>query len=63
MMNNLSHQNGIAEEMAHLYEDARTGKISAKDAERLSRLLRRLSKLVPTDASNAKLIAALSNIE
>lgn len=45
----------VKNEMNKLYDDARTGKITAKDAERLSRILKRLRKVLPGSSLEADL--------
>ncbi|OAG71501.1 hypothetical protein A0J51_03279 [Gluconobacter japonicus] len=45
----------VRNEMNKLYDDARTGKVSTKDAERLSRILKRLRKVLPSSSLEADL--------
>ncbi|MST65150.1 hypothetical protein FYJ77_10070 [Schaalia hyovaginalis] len=45
----------VANEMARLYQRALSGEISARDADHLARVLKRLHKRVPLDAFAAKI--------
>lgn len=62
MNEGLKHKRAVAAELERLYRDARSGSIAAKDAERLSRILRRLGKIVPDDAANAAFLSELEQI-
>lgn len=58
----LKHKRAVASELERLYLDARSGNITANDAERLSRILRRIGKIVPDDASTAAMLSKLEQI-
>ena len=62
MNEGLKHKRAVANELERLYQDARSGNITTKDADRLSRILRRLAKIVPDDASNAAMLSKLDQI-
>lgn len=62
MNEGLKHKRAVANELERLYQDARAGNITAKDAERLSRVLLRLGKMVACDASTASLLSELEQI-